>query len=755
MDGVAIPSAEEESALKQQRNREKIRIRKRRGDGSGQTKESAETQNTRGSSESASASTSENDVEGESTLNGEAPESTYRDEEYDQHNEGMSKKDDDRIAKETLTENVFSLIYTAPVDSAAFWMGILVSLFQITMPSLALLDLIVFSSEMNPLQVPNGVSLQVRIIGAMALILGVSQYWDFMEAIEKLEKGPPPSSVYKPPGASHWKFYLAYTLQFTMGSLFHMTIFTLVVQSTTVIGMFLNFAALEFIVLVDDVAFALAKRGYFTNSIKEYCDEVSETVIIRVKGGRVSRRIQIFAIATILLGMYGFILHLEWDGRFDCNRVEVQFGDGFITLLPVFSGIYYYERDFHDERPVFWDKNRRAAFRYCANGKGGIFSFAESGYWVFNILSDDITSIDDMCRNYISRSPNTKGYDILEQPANTWLTKHRVEDSVEYNVDYFSIRCADCDPSTCNGECVNYECVCAEKGRFGTHCQFTEQPCEETDFDRRTSPFSGAGLAYSSDYYLIHKKNGEPAYAYHRPIYYYMNKNDEIDILMNLGRRYFLFYLNASLIDGFDNFTNDEAILADYLENIHPFYDWIQPMFLKGQRDSNPFHVPVFVSDPIDIGTATDNVSPLGLSWARVNQVQLSAKNYVDIFLIGGYIDTVLLCAWCSETSPCLTGGKCDQNHTCHCTHGHVGRLCEADCWESPDLKLCPRCFSDYESDDTCAACYADSEALDCPNCKNDPFAADCMDCFANFTAPGCKGEARDAKGIARPLRRQ
>lgn len=146
---------------------------------------------------------------------------------------------------------------------------------------------------------------------------------------------------------------------------------------------------------------------------------------------------------------------------------------------------------------------------------------------------------------------------------------------------------------------------------------------------------------------------------------------------MNLGRRYYLFYLNASLIDGFNDFDEDEALLAEYLESVHPFYDWIQPMFLKDQRDSNPFHVPVFVSDPIDIGTATDNVSPLGLSWARVNQVQLSSKNYVDIFLIGGHIDTVLLCAWCSESSPCLTGGRCDQNHTCQCTHGHVGRLCE------------------------------------------------------------------------------
>ena len=105
------------------------------------------------------------------------------DDDYDDDEE--PEKLDKRFAKETMAENVFSLIYTAPAGSSAFWFGIFVSLFQIAMPSLALLDLIIFSDGKNPLQVPNSVSLQVRIIGAMALILAVSQYWDFMEAVDR------------------------------------------------------------------------------------------------------------------------------------------------------------------------------------------------------------------------------------------------------------------------------------------------------------------------------------------------------------------------------------------------------------------------------------------------------------------------------------------------------------------------------------------------------------------------------------------
>lgn len=34
----------------------------------------------------------------------------------------------------------------------------------------------------------------------------------------------------------------------------------------------------------------------------------------------------------------------------------------------------------------------------------------------------------------------------------------------------------------------------------------------------------------------------------------------------------------------------------------------IEPEYINGQNGTTPFHLPVFVSDPIDIGTATDNV---------------------------------------------------------------------------------------------------------------------------------------------------
>jgi hypothetical protein len=367
-----------------------------------------------------------------------------------------------------------------------------------------------------------------------------------------------------------------------MGALFQITIFILVVQSTSVIGMFLNFAALQFITEMDDVAFALAKRGYLTDAIKDECDHVSDKMIPCVKEGRHLRRLFIALITAVLLGFYGLIFSQQRDGRFDCGRLHVQFGDGFNTILPVFSGMYTYERDYHDGRPVYWDERRRAAFRYCSDGQGGIFSFSESGHWVFNVISEEIPTVNEMCTDHISRSPDTDGYSILEQPSSTWFTKRRVKDSLEFPVDYFSLQCADCQPSNCNGNCIDGECVC-DRGSYGTNCQFDEEPCELTDHDYRTSRFKGANLFYSSTFNLLRNSDHKPTFSYSRPIYaYFGHCCGEIDVLMNLGRRYFMFTFNASRldiagvtdddIDYFDD-PNVAGKIGDYLQGIHPFYD--------------------------------------------------------------------------------------------------------------------------------------------------------------------------------------
>jgi hypothetical protein len=381
------------------------------------------------------------------------------------------------------------------------------------------------------------------------------------------------SSSYSFHGLS--KFYFAYLLQFCVGVLYQIAIFILVVSSSNVLDLFLNFSALEFINAVDEIAFALALRGYLSDSIRKACITVTKQKLAHNINGRCMRQIIYFLLSATLVGMFAWISVLQRQGKFDCNRLQVQFGDGFITILPVFSGFYNYERDYHAGRPIYWDQSKRAAFRYCVNG--------ESGYWVFNYSSGNITSIDDMCIHWISRSPHTDGFSIMDIPSSTWWTKRHHSDKLEYPVDYFNLRCADCDDTNCNGQCVDGQCVC-DKGAYGGNCQFLEEPCELTDYDHRSDPFSGVGTFYSSEFELLRKGDGEPAFAYGRPIYIYFYPADSemsefVDILINLGRRYFTLALRKNL--GNQTVEDDDDVdemkrraeIADYLETIHPFYD--------------------------------------------------------------------------------------------------------------------------------------------------------------------------------------
>ena len=605
----------------------------------------------------------------------------------DQEGRKSERSQEHQLSRQ-LTENTFSLIYTLPLNSVAFFGCLLITLFQFCMPLLTLLDQLHLEYPENPFLVPTDVSVTVRLAGFMALIFSVPLYWDLMDSIEKLAGGPPSKSK-RFGGATIPKFYFAFSLQFVVGAFFQITIFTLIVQSSTVIGMFLNFAALQFITEVDDIAFALAARGYLGRTMKHCCLELSDHELPMSSRKIFIRRFFYFFITTVLLTGYSFLYYQQQNGAFNCKRLEVQFGDGFISVLPLFSGFYVYEHDIHDGRPIYREETTgRSAFRYCQVG--------QSGYWVFNYIRDDIQSIDDMCKDWVSRSPYTGTYGILSEDPNHWLVKKFGHEVLEYGIDYFGLHCVDCGADTCNGRCEDNVCVCDEEGQFGSHCQFVESPCEVAEYDHRKSQFSGDFLNdVSSRFQLLIRSDGIPAQAYGRPIYVYVYPdpvyNHRVDVLMFLGRRYFILGL---LIN--------ESDLVDYLENIHPFYDWIlskkiaMDIFDDDKINFNDktynsiwFHdtvmieYPLFVSESIDLGTESDSFSPIGLTWNLVDASR-NDKEF-DVLLLGPPVDSVLLCAACSDSIPCMNAGICGSegnNNTCSCLKGFEGPLCEKNMLE-------------------------------------------------------------------------
>jgi len=79
------------------------------------------------------------------------------------------------------------------------------------------------------------------------------------------------------PGATQTQFRIANTMRFIDGFMFLFVNSTLLFQAKKVLEAFLNFAALQFIFSIDNVAFELARMGYLTVRLEQVANEVSET----------------------------------------------------------------------------------------------------------------------------------------------------------------------------------------------------------------------------------------------------------------------------------------------------------------------------------------------------------------------------------------------------------------------------------------------------------------------------------------------
>ena len=143
--------------------------------------------------------------------------------------------------------------------------------------------------------------------------------------------------------------------------------------------MFLNFAALGFITEVDDVAYKLIDRGYFSIEMKLVCEQVKSYKLPNATKGPWLRRFALAFLVIVVIVAYSIIFAMQDRGDYSCTRLEVQFGDDFISQLPLYSGLYFVDKTTawrrKDSRLVYVDeqsKGQSAVFRrpqlWCCQG---------------------------------------------------------------------------------------------------------------------------------------------------------------------------------------------------------------------------------------------------------------------------------------------------------------------------------------------------------------------------------------------------
>jgi len=231
----------------------------------------------------------------------------------DNDDEGRSSIVTGRNIIGSLLKDTYSFIYVYPVCSAPTIYAVFLFLFQSLVYALLLSSLIDINNPNNILHVPPSVSIQMRIAQGCAILIAVVNSVDIMVAMNNLLRVPTAIIVIDNNGDDEsqglinthgpsihnatelssiqygigharsnisgtihtsqsfeagFKFKIANMMRLVEGILSVGSSFILIVRSDDVIEMFINFAALEFVVNLDNLAFALAEHGLISDRLQ-------------------------------------------------------------------------------------------------------------------------------------------------------------------------------------------------------------------------------------------------------------------------------------------------------------------------------------------------------------------------------------------------------------------------------------------------------------------------------------------------------
>lgn len=650
-----------------------------------------------------------------------------------------------------LTEDIYSLMYTSKIQSTAFFYALGCNVFQYIFIVLVLVDVLTKSDANNPFNLPPGVPLQVTIGQGLALLLALAMQDDLLTGIVYLHQGHRCSvGGEELPGATAAKWYFAALTQLLAGAGLNFVIFVLVMQSSDIIGMFLNFAALMFISEIDDIGFKLADNGFIGCSLQLACQDVRKVKLSVSKETNTIYRSIIFAIMACLLYLgYGILVSRQLHGKYLCNRVLIQLGDDFGTAYAPFSGVYKQTNLLIDQRVTYTEERRSEGER-----AGHIGYCSSENAWTLYIDESK-----GPCE-WLARSPDSNSFDVTTTNFENWLTKNtETKQTLAYSAFYLD--CIDCNENICDvsqGTCDENVCIC-KPGFYGVSCEF-EEPCEVLTVDLRTNDFpllSEGEQVVPPDTFQLRRVDGKIATEYNKPVYtsestFFGSRY----ALIFTGRRYAMIY---SVGNQFRSPMETENAL--FTGSYHAFFD--SPVAKRTEDENNLQYDFIFLSEPLDVGTSSHKLTPEGLAWSYnrggfdgfFDDTPQEGPVFPD-----GLIDTdtTLLCALCDEdTNPCLNDGECNNStYQCECfdigflwrTPGSIGALCElpkscnevgcyeGTCDERSGKCLCPvqftGTFCEYDQDCSVTGCMGggicdfDSGNCRCPDFRSEGYFEFC-----------------------------
>mmetsp|Transcript_24838 Transcript_24838/g.37515 ORF Transcript_24838/g.37515 Transcript_24838/m.37515 type:complete len:651 (-) Transcript_24838:86-2038(-) len=572
----------------------------------------------------------------------------------------------------TLHRDVFTLFFVSKIVSPSFFYALFFFLFQMAILYLIGWNLLKDAPEGNPLKVPIRTSTEVTIAQSLALFVSFITQQDVITTIDMLRLGydHDVKEVFK--AATRTKWIMANICRFVEGLVTIGISFIFIIQSTDVLELFLNFAAVQFVSELDDVGFEIAHRGYISGGLERMTKKVIG-IKFQLKSKRdlsvngtdkkevKSKYVQRFIFSVVMLALYGswaFIRYMQETGHYqnlECNSFNVRFGDQYFDFFQAqscnteisdgcpwknrtrpfhygpFSDSYEASRDnytgtleLENKRPVYYQRGRKEGFGE-GSPPGKISYSTEERAWIFTV--DGVTKgpMDDS--GWLLRSPPTiDSYSLLEAPSSEWSiwTNFLVKASP------FDFTCGECNADVdCNyhGKCVQKQCLCDESW-VGKKCQ-TCAACSELS---EISNDNGGG-----NYYLGGEEQEplnffrlEGVEVYERPVYYKpgtslksnpsLNPNQidsEFDTYPN-GTIELMFYAGTRFyITVWLEFMADPSIgmQAEDIERLRDtFVDFHSTWHLDDNKNrSIAFYTPV-----------VDNPMPIEVQWNQYKEASLA-----------------------------------------------------------------------------------------------------------------------------------
>ena len=328
-------------------------------------------------------------------------------------------------AERSLPEDTFSFLIYCDINSRSFVLGILVFLFQIAIYIILTANIVEDEPRNgNIFGFPETASVPLRISECLAILISIITQTDARKAICLYRDGFDEAGLTQVfQGASFWKWSLSIGLRASEGLLGLIIAFLLIMQSDDVLELLLNFSAIEFVTLLDDVVFELVREGFFGREMKKEAKRLSKMTYsvsqdcANSKSATVLSLLYFVVLFLTFFGSWGNIVSKQSRGFYFCDIISSQFSDEVLSLSVSSKRFYRRQEGKKGGRSIYRHVGtQELLFAYCEREKR----------WTLFINDTDTTEWDP-CNGWLAASSTRVSADssLLESASFPWLIKNQ------------------------------------------------------------------------------------------------------------------------------------------------------------------------------------------------------------------------------------------------------------------------------------------------------------------------------------------